>query len=175
MQLKNEPLNKLSLDFMKQLTHNVKEAEARVNCRALILTSTCRVFSAGLDLEQMVFSQLIKNDAPCNINEMQVKPNKEVLREYWGAYQDLCFTLYGTRLATIASLDGHTLGAGCALALCCDSRILLKSARIGLNEAEYGFGVPSWTVDLFKGAIGSHHAERACSLGIVFEAGSHAT
>lgn len=102
---------------------------------------------------------------------IQVKPNKEALREYWAAYQDLCFTIYGTRLATIASLDGHTLGAGCALALCCDSRILLKSARIGLNEAEYGLGAPSWTVDLFKAAIGNHHAERACSLGSVFEAG----
>lgn len=54
MQLKNEPLNKLSLDFMKQMTDNVKEAEARANCRALILTSTCRIFSAGLDLEQLV-------------------------------------------------------------------------------------------------------------------------
>lgn len=102
----------------------------------------------------------------------QLNPNKDALREYWSAYRELCLTMYGTRLATVAGMDGHTLGAGCALALCCDTRVLLKSAKIGLNEAEYGLRIPSWMVDILTNTIGNHHAERACSLGFIFDSGN---
>lgn len=47
----------------------------------------------------------------------------------------------------------------------------MSSARIGLNEAEYGMAVPVWMAEILKKTVGDHHAERACSLATIFEAG----
>jgi hypothetical protein len=54
IQMDNGPLNKLSLDLLTSLTANIKQAEATTSTRAIILASSSRVFSAGLDLEMLV-------------------------------------------------------------------------------------------------------------------------
>lgn len=54
LQLKDGPLNKLSPDMMRDIVGSVKEAEARSNCRGLIITSTGRLFSVGLDMTYLV-------------------------------------------------------------------------------------------------------------------------
>lgn len=52
--MKNDPMNTLSLDFMKEMIEAIKDAEDNKQCRAIVLTSTCRLFSAGLDLNILV-------------------------------------------------------------------------------------------------------------------------
>lgn len=45
--------------------------------------------------------------------------------------------------ATFAAMNGHALGGGCELALACDFRLLVSSAKIGQPETRLGL-IPGW-------------------------------
>jgi 3,2-trans-enoyl-CoA isomerase len=83
------------------------------------------IFSAGLDLTELY------------------KPDPSRLPKFWESFQQLYFDLYGSRLATIAAMNGHAPGAGCMIALSCDYRIMSKG-KIGLNESKLGICAPPW-------------------------------
>ena len=54
LQMHNDPINVLSIELMRSISDRIKDAEATKGVRAVVLSSQCRVFSAGLDLEKMV-------------------------------------------------------------------------------------------------------------------------
>ena len=47
--LESPPVNTLTKDTFLKLTAAIKELEADPKCEAVLLTSSCRVFSAGTD------------------------------------------------------------------------------------------------------------------------------
>jgi 3,2-trans-enoyl-CoA isomerase len=100
--------------------------EANEKVQAMILTSGLNsIFSAGLDLTELY------------------SPDADRLPRFWESFQQVFLDLYGSRLATIAAMNGHALAAGCMLALSCDYRIMSKGT-IGLNESKLGIAAPPW-------------------------------
>ncbi len=63
------------------------------------------------------------------------KPNANQLTDYWQSFQSETRKIYNSRLFSVAGMSGHAIDGGCILALCCDERVLIKEARIGLNKA----------------------------------------
>lgn len=75
------------------------------------------------------------------------KPDPLRLRDFWTSFQELYLTLYGSKLACIAAIEGHAPAAGCMLALSCDYRIMSQTIghgtpTIGLNESKLGIVAP---------------------------------
>ena len=114
--LQNGPVNSINLELMQKLKDSILEVESNRKAKAIVLCSKCRVFSAGLDLTQMHGA------------------TRKYLESFWQVFQDLWVTLYGSRLATVASLNGHALAGGCILALACDLRVINKTANIGSSK-----------------------------------------
>ena len=114
-------------------------------------------FSAGLDIMEMH------------------QPQMDRLRLFWFSFQELYFTLYGSRLACIAAIEGHAPAAGCMLALSCDYRIMASTdiatkcqPKIGLNETKLGIVAPPWLAQQMIDCIGVRQAELALSLGTLY-------
>lgn len=114
------------------LCYSIKTVEANPKIQAVILSSTNpKIFSAGLDITELV------------------APDKDRLLKFWNSLQQVYIDLYGSRLATVAAIQGHAPAAGCFLAMACDYRVMSAGdintdtnkkhvPTIGLNETQLG-------------------------------------
>jgi len=129
---------------------------AKPEIQGLVLTSSNpAILSAGLELDELH------------------NPDPDRLPKFWRSFQQVYIDLYGSRLSTIAAIQGHAPAAGCMLAMCCDYRIMAaseegKGGRIGLNETLLGIAAPPWLGQLMVRTIGFRSAERALALGLLF-------
>lgn len=151
LSLNRPPVNSLSLELCEAISEGIKEIES-TKAQAMILTSSSKVFCAGLDLTEMY------------------QPAEQRLRAFWTALQQVYLDLYGSRLATIAGISGPAPAAGCMLAMACDYRISDQKGIIGLNEAQFGIVAPPWICDLMLRTVGQRQAEKALMLGTLYPA-----
>jgi 3,2-trans-enoyl-CoA isomerase len=113
-------------------------------------SSTASTFSAGLDLSEMY------------------QKSATQLGEFWSSLQEMWLSLYGSRLATVAAVNGQSPAGGCLITMSCDYRIGASDqpkARIGLNEAKFGLVAPTWFGTTLQAAVGLRRADRMLQLG----------
>lgn len=143
------PVNSLNLELIKKLKSDIQQAE-RSTSEAIILTSNCRVFCAGLDLRELYGK------------------SKSELKEFWYNFQDLIFSLYGSKKFVVCEIGGHAPAGGTLLSMCCDSRVALEGTMHGLNESAFGLVVPQWGCDMMINLTGNRLAYQALSKGTLF-------
>ena len=95
------------------------------------------------------------------------------LVRFWNLLQQLYIDLYGTRLATVAAIQGHASVAGCLLALMCYYCIMSAWGdkyvpTIGLNEIKLGIACLLWMAQMMVSTIGPRKTELALALGTLF-------
>ncbi|XP_033747399.1 enoyl-CoA delta isomerase 1, mitochondrial-like [Pecten maximus] len=150
MKMCRPPVNSLNLEYLTSISIALEKLENE-KCRGLILTSGVpKIFCAGLDILEMY------------------QPDVERLQVFWRSLQDVWLRLYGSKMATIAAINGHSPAGGCLLALCCDYRIMAPNYTIGLNETQLGIVAPFWFKDTICGVVGEREAEHALTLGIMY-------
>lgn len=114
MTLNNPPLNLMTPELMFELRDAYQELSDDPDIRAVVLTGSQRAFCAGADVN--TFGVLPKGT------------NGLIGQDCYNAIENC-------RLPIIAAIEGHCLGGGLELALCCDIRYASKTAKIGLTEA----------------------------------------
>ena len=114
MTLNNPPLNLMTPDLLFELRDAFSELGDDPTMRAVVLTGSQRAFCAGAD-----------------VTTFKVFPDKT--NSLIG--QDIYNRIEACRLPIIAAIEGHCLGGGLELALCCDIRYASETAKIGLTEA----------------------------------------
>jgi len=153
LELDRAPVNSLSKEMADALVGAIKEAEGDAKVQSLVLkSSNPKIFSAGLDITEM-------ND-----------PEVSRLEDFWRSIQEVFLTLYGSRLSTVAAIEGHSPAGGCLLAMSCDYRVMTEGEnfKIGLNETKLGIAAPYWLKDLFVKTIGYREAELGLGLGKLY-------
>eukprot|EP00960_Hanusia_phi_P040387 754424-Hanusia_phi.AAC.1 len=141
VRMNRPPVNALSKSLMSDLRHTIEELEKEKQVKGLVLTSSSKVFSAGLDLVELL------------------NPTQEFVSSFWGELQDLWIKLYSTHLVTVAAVNGAAPAAGCMLALSCDYRMMATKNVIGMNETKFGLFAPPWFVELMADTVGRRKAE----------------
>ena len=131
----------------------------------VLASSSPSTFSAGLDLTELYQGKRV-------VHSNNESPPQRLI-DFWTSFQQLYLDLYGTRLATVAAIQGHAPAAGCMLALACDYRIMQVSdttkSKIGLNEAQFGIAAPPFLGRLMLRTIGQVRGEQALALGTLFD------
>lgn len=146
-----EPVNSMSLSLWKELLASLESVEADNEVRAIVFRSGLKknVFTAGLDIKELY--------APST--------SEERLREFWMTLSTVLTKIYSSPKVTIAAINGACPAGGCALALCCDHRLITGNGSMGLNEVQLGIPVPKFWIELFASVVGKRQAERLLQLG----------
>ena len=121
--------NAIAADLTQELREAFIELGADPDCRAVILQSAYdRYFSVGADLgsmpvdrsapdaEERIVEMILANGAGFNAIAACPKP-------------------------VIARINGHALGGGCELTLCCDYRVMVEDGRSRIGQTESALGI----------------------------------
>lgn len=120
-----EGINVLSTEVLRRLDAALAEVEKQSKVRWTVVQATGKVFAAGADIKEM----------------SNFGPNEG--RTYGQFGQKVLNRLASLPCVTVAALQGAALGGGFELALACDLRLAVKSAKLGLPEVTLGL-IPGW-------------------------------
>lgn len=120
-------LNAFNQDLILELTDVARRFQADTKTQAVVLTGSHKAFSAGIDLKD----PKTWDDAGDDV----------VLRERFYRGVRLCEAWEAMPQVTIAAMEGLAVGAGCAIALACDWRVLGKGAYLYVPEVKIGLNL----------------------------------
>jgi enoyl-CoA hydratase len=139
-------LNAFDQDTILELTAVARAFQDDLDTRAVVLTGTTRAFSAGIDL---------KDPATWAVPESDVALRH---RSYRGVR--LCQAWEDMPQVTVAAIDGLAVGAGVAIALACDFRVLARDAYLYVPEVKIGLNLQWGALPRLVSLVGPARAKR---------------
>jgi len=113
--LNRPPVNVLHIPMLREMEAALRTLAQDGSLRALLLRAEGKLFSAGVDVADHTADKV-------------------------GAmiplFDRVCCALADFPVPTIAAVQGHALGGGCELVLCCDLAVMAEKAKIGQPEIQ---------------------------------------
>src|SRR5215813_9855417 len=104
--------------------------------RALILTGTGSIFSAGVDLFRLT------------------RDGADYIRHFLPLLSRFLRTLFAFPRPVVAAVNGHAIAGGCVIALAADARLMAEGdGRIGLPELLVGVPFPAAALEVVRFAV----------------------
>jgi enoyl-CoA hydratase len=126
LEIDNPPMNAMSSAMLGLLLTTLREAQQDHAIRAVVLTGRGRAFCSGADLKEAA-------------RETEAGRGEDLAG--WGQALELVASF---RAPIIAAINGHCIGGGFELALCCDLRVASAQAKficagvnVGLMASTY--------------------------------------
>ena len=150
IRLASPPVNALNGELVELLTRSVREAQTE--CSAIVLSGQERVFSAGLDIVEL----------------MQV--DRKGMTKFWGSFFELLETIACSPVPVASAITGHSPAGGAVICMMCDYRVMSRgSFRIGLNETRVGLIIPWVLHSAMQRLVGPRIAEQMIVSGNMVE------
>jgi enoyl-CoA hydratase len=128
--------NAADVALLRGLAQGLNDLE-KGSCRAVVLTGTGPVFSAGADLKQVLDG------------------GETYLDEFLPALSELLQTLFRFPKPLVAAVNGHAIAGGCVFACAADRRLMAEGkARIGVPELLVGLPFPVDGLEIMRFATG---------------------
>jgi enoyl-CoA hydratase/carnithine racemase len=122
--------NAIAGELMAELSAAFTGLGTDPTVRVVVLASEYeRYFSVGADLGEMGGLDRTAADAEGRITEMITRSNQQMA------------AIAACPRPVIAAINGHCLGGGCELALCCDYRIMVEDGRSRIGQSEAALGI----------------------------------
>lgn len=144
-------LNAFDQDTILNLTRVAQTFQDDLKTQAVVLTGAPDVFAAGIDL---------KDRRMWDIEDKNDLEKREVF--YRGVR--LCQAWEDMPQVTIAAIEGFAIGAGCAIALACDFRVLSEAAFLQVPEVKIGLNLQWGALPRLISLVGPARAKRICLL-----------
>ena len=144
-------VNAMSIDFCAEVTTKFEQI---LPARAVVLTGTGRIFSAGVDLLRLL------DGGP------------DYIRQFLPALSTMLAAVFTHPKPVVAAINGHAMAGGCVLACAADRRIMARDAgRIGVTELLVGVPFPAVALELLRLRAGDAQARPLVLSGATFGAG----
>lgn len=151
LRLSRPPVNALNPALIELLDDTIV-ATIDAGFRAIILTGTTGIFSAGLDVPYLLTL------------------DRSSIKTFWQRFIGLLHRIAASPVPIIAAISGHSPAGGAVLALFCDYRVAAAGEfRIGLNEVRVGLPLPEVIYAALVRQIGARHAERLAVQGLLID------
>ena len=98
------------------------------------------------------------------------RASREAVLEYNAKTAEVYGRLHEASKPTIAMIQGHCIGGGLGLAVCCDLRVCTEGSTFGLPAARLGLGYPFAGLKRLSDVVGPAYAKEICFTGRRFEA-----
>ena len=142
----------LILNCAKRLRKQWK-TEYDSDSKAIILTGHGAIFSAGVDLVQLL------------------NGGSKYIREFLVSLEQLLETLFFCPKPVISAINGHAIAGGCVIACCADYRLMSQGkGRIGVPELRVGVPFPVIIMELMRAKVGRGAFEEIVLGGATFKA-----
>jgi enoyl-CoA hydratase len=123
-------INAIAEDLMSELAAAFNELGDDGSVRAIVLASDYeKYFSVGADLGSMMSIDRDSADAPAQIAAFMRRMNEHFA------------TIERCPKPVVAAINGHALGGGSELTLCCDFRIMVEDGRSRIGQTESSLGI----------------------------------
>jgi enoyl-CoA hydratase/carnithine racemase len=133
-------VNALDVEVLEELTGAIRELQSS-GSGALVVTGAGKVFSAGVDLNQVLQGGADYTD--------RLIP----------ALSDVFDALFCYPGPTVAAINGAAIAGGCVLACACDRRLISPQAQIGASEVRVGVPFPVAALEVVRYVCGDHAEE----------------
>ena len=118
------------------------DAEKDDQVRALIMTGTGSIFSAGVDLKQILDG------------------GKEYAHRYIPLLDAVLEELFAFSKPLVAAVNGHAIAGGCIVALAADYKMMAEGrGRMGIPELKVGVPFPSSAFEIVRFSVPNSHAQ----------------
>lgn len=168
----NQPgeYNRMPLAFWTELPLALHQLDATGNVRALVISSTGKHFSAGMDLS--VFTSSTRRD-------LDRGRSGESARRHIDRMQNVFTGLEAVRMPVLAAVQGGCVGGGVDLIAACDARYCTADAFFCIQEINIGMAADVGTLQRLPRLIPEGlmrelaytgrrmHADEALSCGLV--------
>jgi enoyl-CoA hydratase len=132
----------LDLELVEGLARAVAEVALDDSVRAVILTGTGTIFSAGVDLFRLT------NDGP------------EYAERFVPAFTRMYLDLFSLPRPLVVAANGHAIAGGCVFTLCGDYRLMAAgNGRIGIPEFLVGVPFPAAVIEIIRFAVPPQHVQ----------------
>jgi enoyl-CoA hydratase len=132
----------MDVELLRAIRTAVERLGAASDVRAIVLTGSGSIFSAGVDLKRLVAG------------------GRDYIERFLPEL-DACFlTVFGCDKPVVAAVNGHAIAGGCVLAACCDIRVMAAGGgRIGVPELKVGVPFPPAIVEILRFALPAQHVQ----------------
>lgn len=124
-------VNALDVEVLQEFVGAVGELQS-ADAGALVVTGAGKVFSAGVDLDQV-----LQGGADYTDRLLQ-------------ALSDAFDALFRYPAPTVAAINGAAIAGGCVLACACDRRLISPDAKIGASEVRVGVPFPVAALEVMR-------------------------
>jgi len=144
-------LNAFDGQLIRELTDVARSFHDDLDTRAVVLTGSRDYFSAGADLEDLA------SRSSSRVSELE-------RRHTFFAGVRLCQAWESMPQITVAAMERLAVGAGVALPLACDWRVLGESGYLYVPEVKIGLNLQWGALPRLIALVGPARAKRICIL-----------
>lgn len=142
-----QSLNAFNYELIRELTDVARSFHEDHDTHAVILRGAGRGFCAGFDLKQ----------TPVEGNFAERRAASHLGRNLCRAWEDMPQT-------TIAAIEGPAVGAGAAIAICCDWRVMAEDAYYYVPEVKIGLTLQWQAIPRLVALVGPARTKRIVML-----------
>lgn len=147
---RGEKRNAFHQPLIARLTETAEQLQSDLEVQAIVLAGTEEAFSAGMDLDD----EMWRSDGMSDLER----------RELYHTGVRLCRAWESLPQVTIAAVNGFAVGAGVALSLACDWRVVADDAYLYVPEVKIGINLQWGALPRLINLVGPAKAKRICLL-----------
>ena len=153
-----DELNTMTADFWRELPEIVTGISDAASARAVVISSTGKHFSAGMDLSVFGGGELVGEQAELGRRQARMRSNAQVLQWSFTALEK-------ARVPVLAAVQGGVIGGAVDLVTACDIRYATADAFFCVQEINIGMTADVGTLQRLGTVVPEGFAREAAFTG----------